>query len=273
MFTTIISFIIVFGLIVLFHEGGHFAIAKLNGIKVNEFSIGFGPKFASRKKGETDYSLRVFPIGGFVKMDGEDELSDNPRGFSNQNPYRRLSVIIAGPLMNFILAILLLSIISFNVGVPTTTIDEVFYGKPASLAGILPGDEIKTINDIEIKSWTDVSYVIGKSEDDILITVIRNENLLDFHITPTLEEETDRKIVGIVPAIEKSLLKSVSAGWNQTVYIFESIFAFLGDMISGDEVEGEIIGPVGIVNVIGEAAHTGILPLLFIAAYLSINLG
>jgi|LGVF01.1.fsa_nt_gb regulator of sigma E protease len=273
MFTTIISFIIVFGLIVLFHEGGHFAIAKLNGIKVNEFSIGFGPKIASKKKGETDYSLRLFPVGGFVKMDGEDEISDNPRGFSNQNPFKRLAVIVAGPLMNFILAILLLGIISFNVGIPTTTIDEVFYGNPASLAGILPGDEIKTINDMEIKSWTDVSYAIGSSEDDIFITVIRNENLLDFRITPTLEEETNRKIVGIVPTIEKSLLKSVSSGWNQTVYIFKSIFAFLGDMISGNEVEGEIIGPVGIVGIIGEAANTGILSLLFIAAYLSINLG
>ncbi len=273
MFTTIVSFIIVFGVIVIFHEGGHFALAKLNGIKVNEFSVGFGPKIYSKKKGETDYSVRAFPIGGFVKMDGEDGFSENPRGFSNQGPLKRLSVIIAGPLMNFVLAVLLLSIISFNIGIPTTTVEEVFAGKPASMSGILPGDEIKTINDIEIKSWSDVSSAIASSEDEIYMTVDRNENLLNFHITPVIEEETNRKIVGILPTIEKSLFKSISAGWNQMVFICKSIFGFLGDMISGNQVEGEVIGPVGIVGIIGEAANTGIMSLLFIAAYLSINLG
>lgn len=273
MFTTIISFIIVFGVIVIFHEGGHFALAKLNGIKVNEFSVGFGPKVYSKKKGETDYSIRAFPVGGFVKMDGEDEISENPRGFSNQGPIKRLSVIVAGPLMNFVLAVLLLSIISFNMGIPTTTIAEVFVGKPASMSGILPGDEIKIINDMEIESWSDVSSAIGSSENDIYITVDRNENILDFHIIPIVEEETNRKIVGIVPTVEKSLFKSISAGWNQMTFIVKSIFGFLGDMISGNQLEGEVIGPVGIVGIIGEAANTGIMSLLFIAAYLSINLG
>ena len=136
MFLTLISFIFVFGILVLFHEFGHFSLAKLNGIKVNEFAFGMGPKIWSKSKGETSYSIRAFPIGGFIKMEGEDEASDNPRGFNNKSAWRRLTVIVAGPLMNFVLAVILLTIISFNFGYPTTTIEEVFPNNPASISGI-----------------------------------------------------------------------------------------------------------------------------------------
>ncbi|MBN2260938.1 MAG: RIP metalloprotease RseP [Clostridiales bacterium] len=273
MFTTIISFILVFGLLVIFHESGHFTLAKLNGIKVNEFSIGIGPKIYKKQKGETEYSVRAFPLGGFVKMEGEDEESENPRGFTNQTPLRRLSVIIAGPLMNFILAVILLSIIAFNIGMPTTTIDIVDEYMPAYTAGIQTGDKIIEIDGMEINVWQDVSSAIGDSSGDIEILLDRNGEKLTVSVTPTLEENTDRKIVGIIPTIEKSFFKSIAAGWNQMIFIFTSIFSFLKDLIVGNEVQGEVIGPIGIIGVVGQAADAGILSLLFIAAYLSINLG
>lgn len=273
MFLTIISFIFVFGMMVFFHELGHFSVAKFNGIVVNEFAIGIGPKIFGKTKGETLYSVRAFPIGGFVKMEGEDEATENPRGFNNQSPWRRLSVIIAGPLMNFILAVVLLSIITFSIGLPTTVVDEVFDNNPAALAGIQTGDQIISVNETIVENWEDVGRTITESEGKVKMTVVRNNNEMIFSIQPILEETSNRRVIGIVPEMKKSFFKSIGYGYQQMVFIFKTIFSFLGDLISGAEVEGEIIGPVGIVGIVGEAADAGILSLLFIAAYLSVNLG
>ncbi len=273
MFLTIISFIFVFGMMVFFHELGHFSVAKFNGIKVNEFSIGIGPKLFGKTKGETLYSVRAFPIGGFVKMEGEDEVTDNPRGFNNQSPWKRLSVIIAGPLMNFILAVVLLSIITFSIGLPTTVVQEVFDNNPAAIAGIQSGDRIIQVNETQVEKWEDVGRTITESEGVIKMVVQRNDNEMNFSIQPMLEENSNRRVIGIVPEMKKSFFKSIGYGYQQMVMIFKTIFNFLGDLITGAEVEGEIIGPVGIVGIVGEAADAGILSLLFIAAYLSVNLG
>ena len=273
MFLTIISFIFVFGMMVFFHELGHFSVAKFNGIKVNEFAIGIGPKIFGKTKGETLYSVRAFPIGGFVKMEGEDEITENPRGFNNQSPWKRLSVIIAGPLMNFILAVVLLSIITFSIGLPTTVVEEVFDNNPAAVAGIQSGDQIISVNETMVEDWEDVGRTITESEGIVKMTVVRNNNEMIFSIQPMLEENSNRRVIGIVPEMKKSFFKSIGYGYQQMVFIFKTIFSFLGDLITGAEVEGEIIGPVGIVGIVGEAADAGILSLLFIAASLSVNLG
>jgi regulator of sigma E protease len=273
MILTIISFIFVFGLMVVCHELGHFALAKFNGIIVNEFSIGIGPKLFSLGKGETVYSIRAFPIGGYVKMEGEDEDTSNPRGFTSQSPLRRLSVIAAGPLMNFILAIILLSVIAFSFGFPINMVETVYEGNPAFSAGVQSGDKIIQINNIAVDKWDTVGETIRDSEGDISMTVIRNGDEITLVMTPIEEETTGRRVVGIVPAMEKSVIRSVQYGASQTAFIFKSIYSFLGDMLSGGEVEGEVIGPIGIIGVVGEAARTGFQSLLFVAAYLSVNLG
>ncbi len=273
MFVTIISFILVFGIMVLFHESGHFIVAKMNHIKVNEFAIGMGPRIFSRTRGETQYSLRAFPLGGFIKMEGEDEASDSPRSFSNQSPLRRISVVLAGPLMNFLLSIVLLTLIAFSVGFPTRTIDEIQPGLPAQAAGIESGDRILFINDEPIDSWNEVTQVISQSEGDLTLVLERNDQELAVSLTPALEADTDRRIIGISPTLEKAFMPSLGYGIEQTGFLIGSIFGFLGDLVTGTQVEGEIIGPIGIVGIIGEAANTGFLSLAFIAAYLSINLG
>ena len=125
MLQTFISFIFVFGIIVFAHELGHFATAKCSGIKIHEFSLGMGPAILKKQGKETLYSLRLFPIGGYVKMEGEDEASDDPRSFSNKKPWKRLIILAAGALMNFVLAYVLLVIIMFSVGAPSNTIAEV----------------------------------------------------------------------------------------------------------------------------------------------------
>ncbi len=273
MILTIISFVFVFGLMVVCHELGHFALAKFNGIIVNEFSIGIGPKLYSLGKGETTYSIRAFPIGGYIKMEGEDEDTSNPRGFTNQSPLRRLSVIAAGPLMNFILAIVLLSVIAFSFGFPINMVETVYEGNPAYSAGVQSGDKIIQINDTAVERWDTVGETIRDSEGDITMTVLRGNDEIFLVMTPIEEETTGRRVVGIVPAMEKSVLRSIQYGASQTAFIFKSIFSFLGDLVSGGEVAGEVIGPVGIIGVVGEAARTGFQSLLFVAAYLSVNLG
>ncbi|NLM03667.1 MAG: site-2 protease family protein, partial [Clostridiales bacterium] len=118
---TAFAAIFVFGLIVFFHELGHFSIAKIVGIKVHEFALGMGPSIIKYKKGETEYSLRILPIGGYVRMEGEDEASDDIRSFNKKTVFERIAVIFAGPLMNFILALILFAIIFYNIsGIPTT---------------------------------------------------------------------------------------------------------------------------------------------------------
>lgn len=128
----IIISLIVFGILVLFHEFGHFIVAKKAGVKIHEFAIGMGPKIYSYKGEETEYSLRVLPIGGYVRMEGEDEASSDPRSFNNKTILQKISIVFAGPLMNFILAILLFTVMFMYKGVPGTTIETIIDNLPGS---------------------------------------------------------------------------------------------------------------------------------------------
>lgn len=163
---TLVSAVFVFFIIILFHEFGHFIVAKAAGIKVNEFSIGMGPKLIQRKKGETKYSIRALPVGGYCSMEGEDQQSDDPRGFNNASTKARIAVILAGSIMNLILAIIVLSIVSYSLGVPTTSVSETIADSPAELAGIKSGDVIISINDVNINSWDDIINEIGSSNPE-----------------------------------------------------------------------------------------------------------
>ena len=143
---SIIYSILIFLSVILVHEFGHFIIAKINNIQVNEFSIGMGPEIFSKKGEETQYSFRALPIGGYVAMEGEEEDSDNPRSFNNASPLRRIAVIIAGAAMNFFLAIILFFIVYSNLGIPSTEVENTISNSPAESAGILPSDIIISIN-------------------------------------------------------------------------------------------------------------------------------
>ena len=144
---TLISSLLVFLLVVMLHELGHFTVAKLSGIKVNEFSIGMGPKIYQKQKGETFYSLRILPVGGYVSMEGEEENSHDPRAFNNVHILKRMSVVLAGAFMNFILAFLAFTIIFSIVGYGSNEIDKVMENSPAMISGLRPGDKIIKIND------------------------------------------------------------------------------------------------------------------------------
>lgn len=273
MWMTIVSFVFVFGIIVIAHELGHFVTARLNGIRIHEFSIGMGPKIVKWQGPETLYSLRVFPLGGFVKMEGEDEASEDPRSFSNKKPYQRLLVLVAGATMNFVLAYVLLVIIMFGMGSASNRIEAVVEDMPAESAGLLPGDRIVEIDGAEITTWEQVINGINNSNGEkITIVVERDEDLsVILEMVPELGPDGNYK-VGIQTMLEKRMDMSLGVAWDQFRMFFTDIFKFF-TQLGSKEVQGELVGPVGIVSIIGQASEQGFWNLLFIAAYISINLG
>ncbi|WP_099187187.1 RIP metalloprotease RseP [Tepidibacter mesophilus] len=268
----IIISLIVFGILVLFHEFGHFIVAKKAGVKVHEFAIGMGPKIYAYKGYETEYSLRLLPIGGYVRMEGEDEESSDPRSFNNKTIFQKISIVFAGPVMNFILAILLFTVMFMYKGVPGTTIEKTVDNLPAQQVGIKQGDKILKINDSSIKNWDDIRKTISASNtDDINIKVQRDDNVLEYNIKP--KHENGKKIIGIEPKYEKNIISSFKYAVNQTFSILGQMIDFLGKAITGNVSKDEVAGPVGIINVVGQAADAGIINVIFLAAVISINLG
>ncbi|SDK46816.1 RIP metalloprotease RseP [Natronincola ferrireducens] len=275
MITTAVTAIIVFGLLVFFHELGHFSVAKIVGIKVHEFAIGMGPKILKYTKGETDYSVRILPIGGYVKMEGEDEVSNDSRSFSKKTVGQRIAVIFAGPLMNFILAIVLFVIIFYNIaGVPTTTIQEVIDQSPAEAAGLLREDKIITINDDEVKDWDHLVQEINTSKGEPLkIGFIRDNKKIEKVVAPESVENEDRFMIGIIPTTEKSMSLAIKGSYGQTRMIIREMGGFFRRLVTRQATTAEVVGPVGIISLVGQASRDGLYNVLFLAALISINLG
>ena len=263
----------VFLLVVVIHEGGHFSVAKLVGIKVNEFAIGMGPKLFQKRKGETVYTIRALPIGGYVKMEGEDEDSDDPRGFSKVSVWSRIAVVSAGAIMNFVLAIVVLSIVAFSLGLPTTTIEEVLVDSPAMEYGVLPGDKIISIDGVEISEWNEIVETINSSETSkaLDIKVQRDGEIISLQVKPVLDDE--RVVIGIVPRSEKSFFKSIEAGFKDTWHFLKLMFNFIAMLFQGKVSTNDLAGPIGVINEIGNQAKVGFLNLLYILGFISVNLG
>lgn len=274
MLLNIISFAVVFCILVLFHEFGHFAAAKLNGVYVHEFSIGMGPHIFQKQGKETLYSIRALPIGGYVNMEGEDTESDHPNSFSGKGPFRRLSVLVAGPFMNFLLAILLFFILFIGIGFSTSTIGEVTSGSPAEIAGLEANDKIVEINGYEIKSWDDVLKNISESGETIEISVVKDSGeIYQANVVPVLDEQSGRKIIGIMTKPEKNILKSAYYSVERVGLVTKEIFKFLIKLPFGGASTGDVVGPVGMYKMVGSAAQSGIFDLVVLGAMLSINLG
>ncbi|MBO8127580.1 MAG: RIP metalloprotease RseP [Peptococcaceae bacterium] len=279
--TTLLATIFVFGLLIFIHEFGHFLLAKRAGIQVHEFSMGFGPRIAGFKRGETDYNLRIFPLGGFVRfagLDTDEEEVPPHKSYKNKTVWQRMSVIIAGPLMNFVLAVVLFTIIFLVQGYPspTTTVGQVLPDRPAFEAGLRAGDEILAVNHREIGpwDWNKLSKVIKDHPGEaVVLTVKRDGAVRDINVTPDVQN--GKGFLGIVPAFEPrhvGLIKSLYGGAEYTVRLTGMIINYLGQMIF-HQAPADVGGPVRIVSEIGKVAQLGLVPLLHLAAFLSINLG
>ena len=279
--TTIIATIFVIGLLVFFHEFGHFITAKAVGMRVHEFALGFGPKLISKKYGETLYSLRIIPLGGFNKIAGMDPDEEQDEYSFNSKPIlARMLVIVAGPLMNFVLPILLFFIIFVSAGVDTYSeeaiIGKVFAERPAAKAGLLAGDKILAVNDIQIDSWNQFVGIIQVSAGkQLAITYQRENNVGTLAVTPEFDQQANRGMIGIGSKIvnyRPGPGEALVIALKRVHFIMVNMVAEIGQMIAGKS-PADVAGPLGVAQMTGEVAKLGFLPLLQFAALLSINLG
>ncbi|MFZ5943670.1 MAG: RIP metalloprotease RseP [Bacillota bacterium] len=277
--------LIIFGLLIFVHEFGHFIIAKLVGIRVEEFSIGMGPKAFSFQKGETVYSIRILPIGGYVKMSGEtgieeeNEYLNDPKHFNNKSVGQRAGVIVAGPLMNFMLAVVLFALIFAFIGIPygTTQIGDIMPDSPAAKAGLQKGDKIVSIDNTTVDEWSEMVNIIHSSPNkELSIKIVRKGEQQIFQITPKLDADNGVGLIGITPdktPKKVNIFNAVGLGITRTVEIlYFTIYAII-EMVGGNADMGEVAGPVGIVQLIGESAQIGLIYLINLTALISINLG
>lgn len=268
--------IMIFGVLIFVHELGHFFIAKVNDVKVHEFSLGMGPRILNYQKEETEYSLRILPIGGYVKMAGMDpEDEEDPRGFNKKSVLQRMAVIFAGPLMNFITALLFFVLVFMVVGIPSNSpVIQVISGHPAEKAGIESGDKILQINETKVTTWEDVVKIIhAHPNEKVELSIKRDEKNLKIMVTPELDEASGKGLIGITQSFERQgFIKAINMGITQAYQFTKLLIGALFQMITG-AIEPELAGPVGVVQMVGEAARVGIASVLTFAGILSINLG
>ncbi len=271
---TLISSLVVFLLVVMLHEFGHFTVAKLSGIKVNEFSIGMGPKLFQKQKGETAYSLRALPIGGYVAMEGEEESSHDPRSFNNAPILKRMAVVLAGAFMNFILAFLAFTIIFSIVGYGSNEIDKVIKDSPAEIAGLKAGDIIIEIDKVKTKDIYEINSLISdKKDEEINLKISRNGENLDINLKPRYSEENKMYLIGITSKLKQSFFKSIELGAKRTGEMSLMILKSLKMIFDGSFKIEYLSGPVGVVQMIGSESSKGFLNFLQILALISVNLG
>lgn len=263
-----------FGFLVIIHEFGHFILAKINGVKVLEFAIGMGPKLFSINSKETTYSLRAFPIGGYVRMLGEEEKSSDPRSFTNLAPPRRLSIVAAGPLMNFITAILFFAIIKISIGYIIPVISSTQVGSPAEAASIMKGDKLISINGNKISNWDD--FVLGVSNSkgkNLTLTLERNEKNITVDVVPKFDKTENRYLIGASGTVVKpSFLKGVSLGISDTNNIIKETFKFFKTLFTGKADMSQVGGPISILRISAKAAQAGFLNLIYLLAVISVQL-
>lgn len=268
---TIIYALLIICVLIFFHELGHFMAAKACGVKVNEFAIGMGPKVLKKQKGETLYSVRAFPLGGFRAMEGEDEDSQDERAFNRKSVWKKAIIIVAGAAMNLIIAIILMIAVNYMNGVPTTTISQVEENSPAYTAGIQKGDKILSINDKKINSWDDVQAVKNAvNTRELNIKVQRKDT--ELNIKTTLKENDRNKIIGIVPVSEKNIVKAIANGPSATWNMAKSMYSGLYSLITGKVSAKELSGPVGIVYLINKGISRGFATVLYLTSLISLNL-
>lgn len=284
MILTIAAAVFVFGLLVLVHEFGHFITAKMTGMRVDEFAIGFGPKLISKKHGETVYSLRAVPLGGFNDIAGMDPANNTAgeRGFCAKPVLSRMVVILAGSTMNFILPIVLFFTIFATVGmsVPSTepVIGSIIQGMSAEKAGLKEGDRVLSVDGQAVTTWKEFTDKLRqvKEGQNVSLQYKRGEAISEVTLSPTFNKKENRVLIGVQSetvyeskTIPEAAALSIDYTKEITVYMIESI----AQLFKEPEQTENLAGPIGIVQMSGQVAENGFIPLLKFAALLSINLG
>lgn len=280
--------ILFFGIMVAIHEFGHFFTAKLLGVKVNEFSVGMGPAIFSRKRGETQYSLRAFPVGGYCAMEGEEEDTGDPRAFSVQPWWKKLIVLAAGSGMNFLLGLALVLVLYSGVSaVRAPVITELMDGFPlAGESGILEGDRILSIDGHRVLLYNDIQMLLSRNDGEGMdLTLLRKGEkviLKDLPLTPReyeYEGETVRMYGFIFGQTEElNAWGRIKLSAAQTVDFVRIVYFNLCDLLGGRVGVEEMSGVIGIVDAVGELGSSsanlldGFLNVLYLIAFISVNL-
>jgi len=356
--TTVIAFVLMFGLLVFVHEWGHLIFAKRAGMLAREFAIGFGPKIFAFTKNETLYTIRLLPIGGYVRVAGEDpelvelkaghhvglefndqgkvkriivnnkskhpharvieveradldhrlmiegyeidederlafevdpkamfvmdeketQIAPYDRQFASKSVPQRAMQLFAGPLMNFVLAIVLFLILGFIQGVPSNqaVLGEIQEGSPAESSGLQKGDEVIAIDGESVSSWEEFTTIVrSHPSEEIVITVEREDQTEQIAVTPATLENQDMKIgqVGVAQTFEDSFFKKITFGFTQTYEWSTLILTNLGKLVTGQFSLDMLSGPVGIYDATDQVVKTGLTNFIMWTAILSINLG
>ena len=279
--------ILLFGFLIAIHEFGHFITAKLSGVRVNEFAIGMGPQILKKKGKETEYSLRLFPVGGFCAMEGEDEESDDPRSFSKASFWKRCLILIAGSAMNFLTGlVILVCLFSGSEAYISPTIDGFMEGNPAYEQGYLQvGDELLKIDGHMVLVNSDVSLLLGRSNGETVDLLVRRngEKLLLEDVPLTLREyelegEKQLKYGLFFRVKEANLGSNIGLALRSSLNFARMVWFSLQDLFSGAAGLKDLSGPVGIVSTmseVGQASATAwdaVLNLLYFGAFIAVNL-
>ena len=293
----LLPFAIVLGIMIFFHELGHFLLAKYFDVKVLKFALGFGPKIVAKNIGETEYSIRYFPLGGFVKMLGEDEEDedsvditpeDEERAFNNKHALKRIAIVAAGPVFNLILAFLLFSGLYLISGkyIMTTEIGQITPGSPAERAGIAPGDIVTSVQGVKVSKWEEMKNIVQRTTDQPLsLTIERKNKILKFEIVPevtTLKnefgEEIQSALIGIVAAgkstkVEIGPIQSVYESLLETWRWIKLTCLVVVKLFQGVISIKTVGGPILIGQMTGNLVQEDISYLIPFMAIISINLG
>jgi regulator of sigma E protease len=290
--TSILSFIIVLGVLIFFHEFGHFLIARLFGVGVEKFSLGFGPRLIGKKVGITDYRISAIPLGGYVKMIGEEpdaeiDPQDIPLSFTHKHVAKRMLIVAAGPVFNIILAVFIFFGIFLISGsfVLKPSVGSVKQGAPAFSAGLEKGDLITAINESAINSWDEMAEIINASKGQkIQLTVRRGDSTRHFSLAPQqvttkniFGEDVQRYIVGITASgetysKEMNFFQAISESLIQTYRVTELMVVIIAKLIKGDISTDTLGGPIMIAQMAGDSAKAGIGSLISFIALISVNL-
>ena len=284
----LLLFILILGVIVLVHEFGHFVFAKIAGVYVYEFAIGMGPKLFSKKGKETEYSIRAIPIGGFCQMAGEDLDDDDSKKvpkdkrLQSKSCFQRFLIMFFGPFNNFIFAVLILFFIALIWGGATMDpiVSSVTKNYPAYKAGIRAGDVVVSINDHKVKTSDDMSLylaIANTSKGSKIKVINKNGDVKTYNVKPKriVKGDNEGYVYGIGMKQQKThgVLNAIKYTYKKTCSIFKQMAITVGYLFTGGVKISQLSGPVGIYSIVGQQSRAGVANILYLVAFLSINVG